>query len=185
MSAKNYLIADTHFGDEAILRYENRPFQNVHEMDEALIRNWNSTVGPEDTVFVLGDFSSYDLQKTAGICHCLNGNKYLIMGNHDTAAENDYLACGFAYVSRYPIIYENFWMLSHEPMYINRNMPYANIYGHVHDNPMYRTNSPQSFCVCVERIGYTPILFDEVKRRVMSACKDVQEQHGISVRSEQ
>ncbi len=166
MPKQIYLIADTHFGDEAILRYENRPFQSVEEMDEALIRNWNNTVKPEDTVFILGDFSSYDLQKTAAICHRLNGHKYLIMGNHDTDSESDYLACGFENVSRYPIIYENFWMLSHEPMYINRNMPYANIFGHVHNNPMYRTDSPQSFCVCVERIGFAPIGFDEVKKRV-------------------
>ncbi len=162
-----YLIADTHFGDEAILRYENRPFQSVKEMDETLIRNWNSTVSPKDAVFVLGDFSAYDLKKTAAICQQLNGHKYLIMGNHDTASEHDYLACGFETVSRYPIIYEQFWMLSHEPLYINRNMPYANIFGHIHANPMYRTDSPQSFCVCVERIGYTPIGFDAVKKRVM------------------
>ncbi len=175
MTENTYLIADTHFGDEAILRYENRPFQSVEEMDEAIIRRWNSTVRPEDTVFVLGDFSAYDLQKTAEICNRLHGHKYLIMGNHDTASERDYLACGFAHVSRYPIIYENFWILSHEPMYINRNMPYANIFGHVHDNPMYRTDSPQSFCTCVERIGYAPIGFDAVKKRVMAACRTAQE----------
>lgn len=46
--SKTYLIADTHFGDEAILRYENRPFESVEEMDTALIRNWNSTVNPEE-----------------------------------------------------------------------------------------------------------------------------------------
>ncbi len=167
MPKQIYLIADTHFGDEAILRYENRPFARVEEMDEAIIRSWNNTVTPEDTVFVLGDVSAYDMEKTSEICHRLHGEKYLIMGNHDTAAESEYLACGFTQVSRYPIIFENFWMFSHEPLYINRNMPYANIFGHVHNNPMYRTDSPQSFCVCVERIGYTPIAFKEVKRRVM------------------
>lgn len=168
MPKQIYLIADTHFGDEAILRYENRPFASIEEMDEAIIQNWNSLVTQEDTVFVLGDVSAYAMEKTSAIIHRLHGEKYLIMGNHDTAAEADYLACGFAQVSRYPIIYENFWILSHEPLYINRNMPYANIFGHVHDNPMYRTDSPQSFCVCVERIGYAPITFEEVKRRVMT-----------------
>ncbi len=174
MPETTYLIADTHFGDAAILRYESRPFQSVEEMDEAIIRNWNSTVKEGDTVFVLGDFSAYALPKTADICQRLNGHKYLIMGNHDTASESDYLACGFAHVSRHPIIYENFWMLSHEPLYINRNMPYANIFGHVHDNPMYRTDSPQSFCACVERIGYTPIGFSEVRQRIMDACQSAE-----------
>jgi calcineurin-like phosphoesterase family protein len=43
-------------------------------------------------------------------------------------------------------------------------MPYANIFGHVHANPIYKDFSPQSFCVSVERINYTPISFEEIKR---------------------
>lgn len=50
-------------------------------------------------------------------------------------------------------------MLSHEPLYINRNMPYANIYGHVHGNMTYQSITSQSACVSVERIKYTPIEF--------------------------
>ena len=48
------MISDTHFGDERILRYENRPFSSVEEMDKAIIENWNQVVGEEDTVFHLG-----------------------------------------------------------------------------------------------------------------------------------
>ena len=45
-----------------------------------------------------------------------------------------------------------------------QNMPYANIFGHVHANPIYKDFSEQSFCVSVERINYTPVSFDEIKR---------------------
>lgn len=93
----------------------------------------------------------------------LIGEKFLIMGNHDTQSEKYYYDCGFDSVSRYPVIYENFWIVSHEPLYINRNMPYANIFGHVHSNPLYSDVSEQSFCVSVERINYMPIEFSEIK----------------------
>ena len=47
---KTYFIADTHFGDDNIRRYENRPFDTVKEMDNALIENWNRVVSNEDEV---------------------------------------------------------------------------------------------------------------------------------------
>lgn len=54
-----YFIADTHFGDERIRRYENRPFDSASAMNQELIRRWNETVSPEDTVYVLGDWGNY------------------------------------------------------------------------------------------------------------------------------
>lgn len=163
---KIFFIADTHFGHEAIIDYENRPFENIDEMTTAIINNWNNVVSDEDTVFLLGDFSAYDKDASISICKRLNGHKILIMGNHDTESEKYYYDCGFENVSKYPIIYDNFWILSHEPMYINSNMPYANIFGHVHGNPLYTDYSKQSFCVSAERINYTPIEFNEIKRKM-------------------
>ncbi len=42
--SKTFFIADTHFGDDSIRRYENRPFDSTEQMDKALISNWNSVV---------------------------------------------------------------------------------------------------------------------------------------------
>lgn len=73
---------------------------------------------------------------------------------------------GFLECSRWPILYEGFFLLSHEPLYINRNMPYANIYGHVHNNPSYRDASSQSVCVSVERIRYCPEAFEAIREKM-------------------
>lgn len=159
-----YFIADTHFGHENIIAYENRPFDTVEEMDRVMIENWNTVVKAEDEVFVLGDFSFYGKDRTTEICRKLNGRKILVMGNHDTNEPDYYKECGFQQVNPYPIIINEFWMLSHEPLYINSNMPYANLYGHVHSNPIYADYSKQSFCACVERIDYTPISFSNIKQ---------------------
>ena len=53
-----YFTADTHFNHENILDYCRRPYNNIQEMNEALVENWNKTVKKEDTVYHLGDFSS-------------------------------------------------------------------------------------------------------------------------------
>ncbi len=164
---KVFFTADTHFGDSNIIRYENRPFSDIEDMDRTIIKNWNDTVSENDKVFLLGDFSAYGFEKSCEICNSLNGEKFLVMGNHDTENEKYYYNCGFSGVSHYPIIYENFWILSHEPLYVNRNMPYANIFGHVHANPLYKDVSEQSFCVSAERIDYKPIEFGEIKQSIL------------------
>ena len=61
---KVFLIADLHFGDEGIIRYENRPFASAEEMDGQLLARWNQTVSKEDTVFVLGIFPVTARRKT-------------------------------------------------------------------------------------------------------------------------
>lgn len=164
-----FIIADTHFGDENIIKFENRPFQTVSEMDETLIRNWNEVVGEEDRVFILGDFICKNEELYAeSILERLNGRKILIVGNHDVPLISFYKRRSDIILYEYPIVYENFWILSHEPMYVNENSPYANIYGHVHKNPSYKTVSSRSACISAERQEYCPVIIQDIQRRVLS-----------------
>ena len=151
MAGRTFFVADTHFGHEAMIRFENRPFENTKDMEWQLIKNWNEVVDSEDRVYVLGDFAFGDKAEVTRLCRSLNGKKILVLGNHDTQPPKWYRECGFEEASPWPIIIEGFWILSHEPLYINENMPYANIYGHVHGNPTYKDFCRQSICVCVER----------------------------------
>jgi len=168
---KIYLIADTHFGHENIIRYCSRPFSSVDEMDKVLIRNWNSVVKADDKVFMLGDFAYKSNGSIIDIGRKLNGRKTLVKGNHDGASKQTYYDAGFEYVCQYPIIVDGFYILSHEPQYLQANGLYANIFGHVHDNPEYRDYSNRSFCVSAERIGYTPIDFEVIKSK-MEECEN-------------
>lgn len=160
-----YFIADTHFGEETIRRYENRPFADADAMNEEIIRKWNETVTAEDEVYVLGDFGAGGCE--AELLAMLNGKKYLIKGNHDTKSNSYYRECGFEEVYDKPVILDGFWILSHEPLYVNENMPYANLFGHVHNAPMYKTYSRQHYCVSAERIAYAPISFQKIKAAIM------------------
>ncbi|MER8573347.1 metallophosphoesterase family protein [Mesorhizobium sp. M1409] len=79
-----FLTADTHFGHPSIILNCSRPYASVDEMDAALIDSWNRTVHPRDTVWHLGDFAvGHDEARVAKIFHALNGQKKLILGNHD------------------------------------------------------------------------------------------------------
>lgn len=162
-----FFLADTHFGDENILRYENRPFASVEEMDRELIRRWTQRVGPEDTVFHLGDFSAWGPEKDREVLSLLPGKKVLVLGNHDRhRSPEEWRQLGFQEAVPWPLLCEGFFLLSHEPLYMNRNMPYANLYGHVHGNPSYRNVSSHSVCVSVERIGYSPISLEEIRQKL-------------------
>lgn len=157
---KYFVISDTHFGHENIIRYCNRPFGSVEEMDRALIKNWNDTVTNKDVVIHLGDVGLGNKDYVAGIIKQLNGKKILIMGNHDGWSEQFYRDAGFHTVSRFPIVYDGFYLMSHAPLILSETTPYFNFYGHVHNDERYVDNAT-SKCVSVERTGYRPFLIYE------------------------
>lgn len=164
------MIADTHFGDAAICRYEGRPFSDASQMDAELIARWNRAVSAEDAVYLLGDFGAEGYE--AEVLASLNGEKYLIKGNHDLKSNADYRLAGFAEVYDHPILLDNFWLLSHDALYVNRNMPYANLFGHVHNSPLIKDFSAQHFCVSAERIDYTPIEFSVIQKKIREAAEN-------------
>lgn len=157
---KFFAIADTHFGHANIIKYCNRPFATVEEMDAALIQNWNETVSNNDIVIHLGDLGLGKKEYIANIVKQLNGKKILIMGNHDNWSEQTYRDMGFHTVSRFPILYNDFYLMSHAPLTLSETTPYYNCYGHVHQDSRFVDNAT-SGCYSVERIGYRPKLLLE------------------------
>lgn len=77
-----FFTSDTHFGHANIIRLCNRPFEDVNEMNEKLIENWNKVVPENGTVFHLGDFAFGGSGLWNKVLDQLNGQIYLIMGNH-------------------------------------------------------------------------------------------------------
>ena len=158
---KYFVIADTHFWHQNIIRYCDRPFKNVDCMNSYITNKWNATVSKQDKVFMLGDFAwTNNLATLRQLWEKLNGYIILVKGNHDTCSNKVYLEAGFEEVSKYPILVEGYYLLSHEPLFLPSNSPYFNFYGHVHNDPRYR-DTETSRCVSVERINYEPLKFFE------------------------
>jgi calcineurin-like phosphoesterase family protein len=136
----NYFISDLHFGHVNCLSFDNRKFKTIEEHDEAIIKNWNETVGIEDDVYILGDISWYNSTKTIEIFKQLNGRLHLIKGNHDdNLLKNRELRSLFIEVRNYCEVASGDGksiVLCHYPIPCFRNHYYGwyHLYGHVHNS---------------------------------------------------
>jgi calcineurin-like phosphoesterase family protein len=83
MSPTIWFTSDLHFWHKNVIQFCNRPWTTVEEMNAGLIANWNSCVGPEDKIYIIGDMFFCGTLKAKAIMAQLNGHKYLIRGNHD------------------------------------------------------------------------------------------------------
>lgn len=153
-----WFIGDTHFGHANILNYEQtaRPFENLNQMHEALITRWNNVVRPNDKVFHLGDFCFG--ARNIAFAELLNGNKHLILGNHDIYPADEYLKY---FKTIHGAMYWRGSLLTHVPVHPTNlgNRAKFNIHGHLHskkiDNPLYIN-------VSCENNHLTPISADEI-----------------------
>lgn len=109
MSIQNnsWAISDTHFGHDNVIIYDKRPFKTGEEMDEAMIKNWNSVVKPNDIIYHLGDFAFLHESMICKILDRLNGNKILITGNHDKQMRKDCVRKYFKIITPYLEVYQN------------------------------------------------------------------------------
>lgn len=166
-----FFTSDHHFGHKNILKYSNRPFKNIDEMNEELIKRWNSKIQPNDKVYHLGDVGLGNGEDLKEILAQLNGKIYLIKGNHEGAALHntkrfewikDYHELGIkdedAPNGKRKII------LLHYAMKVWRSSFRGtwHLYGHSHGNLPDDINS-LSFDVGVDCHDFYPLSYDEVK----------------------
>ena len=169
----DYFVGDLHFGGEEAIQIYGREFKSAHEMTNKIIENWNKVVKDEDRVFIVGDvFDDKGHYFMKDVVNQLKGKKILIMGSHDVGLEDELKELGLE-VIEFPIIYNDIYIISHEPVYVSQRSPFINIFAHAHDNPIYRSVSSKSFCVSAERLAYTPISFDKIKGDI--ACYSCRE----------
>lgn len=136
-----YFTSDCHFGHNNILKYCNRPFDNVHIMDQVIFDRINDTVGVDDTLYILGDFCFRGKKPIDYRVRIACRDVHIIFGNHDK--RTDYYPSdlvtdmnGFSSIQEVKeIIYCNQRIyLSHYP---HRSWPASHkgswmLFGHVH-----------------------------------------------------
>ena len=174
--SKVYFTSDTHFNHTNIIRFCKRPFKDVGEMNECLIRNWNSVVGPDDIVFHLGDFCLGGSVEWTKILDRLNGKIYLIVGNHDLKNMRQGFIGRFEHVAMQMYI-----QIGKQDIYLNHcpllcyGGSYRNtwqLFGHVHTNPFTKgLDSPRlsmlfptQYDVGVDNNNFTPVSFEQVRK---------------------
>ena len=183
-----FLVSDTHFGHAGVCRFMQndgvtklRPWDNPEEMDEEMVKRWNETVKPTDKVYHLGDVVIN--RKALSIMKRLNGDKVLIRGNHDIFRDDEYRQY-FREIRAYHVM--RGMILSHIPIHPESLGRFGtNIHGHTHSNRVmaevwgeYKIDV-RYHCVCVEQTDFTPILFEDVIKRIQEEGGDVDfKQHG-------
>ena len=83
--ANIWFTSDLHFGHDRDFVWKARGFENVEEMNKAIVERFNSKVQPEDTVYILGDLMLGENEVGENYLSQLNGKKTIILGNHDTS----------------------------------------------------------------------------------------------------
>ena len=175
-----FFTSDLHFFHNNIIRFCNRPYNDVYEMNFKLIQNWNNIVKQNDYIFMLGDFCfNQGKQIINKLLNNLHGKIYFLPGNHDRPKNLKNLP-------EHVILLDDIvnltvkkgektynFVLSHYPLltWAGRNRNYYNLFGHIHtmkdveNNTGYDNNLPlnnQQYDVGVDNNYYTPISLEKV-----------------------
>ena len=173
-STKIFFISDFHAKHSNIIKFCNRPYKSSEEMTKILIENWNSIIKPDDIVFNLGDFiwsGSWN-----SILEQLNGNIYLILGNHDRKNFKD------SYMNHLKGVYDQLTLLIDNKIVYLNHFPYLcfpknhyQLFGHVHlsqnknDGDDFERCSyllPNQYDVGVDLNNFIPISWKIISERL-------------------
>lgn len=196
-----YFASDLHFGHANVIKYSNRPFDHVDEMNDTFIKNWNRIVKPNDMVYQLGDFALTNDNEIKSILSSLNGRKKAVFGNHDRSLrkhkdgwvknffeeisdmlevkveDKDALQGGIQHI-----------VLTHYSMRVWNKSHYGswNLYGHSHgslEDPSHMLSMDVGVDATAKRLGcnpenYRPISYEEVKKHMMRKKWKPIDHHG-------
>lgn len=154
-----WFTSDTHFNHANVIKYCQRPFKSVEEMNAGLVAKWNASVKPGDDLYFLGDFAlGKERDAVDHILPMLNGRKFLIKGNHDAscvkatvrwASVHDYLEIR---PEGAPLI-----VLCHYPFAVWNGSHHGSINLHGHSHGTFKSPNPRQIDVGVDCWDYKPV----------------------------
>ncbi len=171
--------SDPHLGHANIIKYCSRPFENVDDMNDALVANYNHLIGAGDTVLWVGDcFFKGNSEKYQHILGKMNGRKLLIVGNHDQG-DGAMSRMGFDLVMKEAVININgiTCRVSHYPYdgpqgmadkhAIRRPIKHSGeILLHGHNHSKSKITGPRSINIGVDAWDFCPALYGDVAKLV-------------------
>lgn len=162
----DFFTSDTHMGHANIIKYCNRPFANVDEMNETLIKNINEKVKENDTLYHLGDFAMGGKNNAKKFREQINcKNIILIFGNHDHPKDKDFCSLFSRTYDMYTYKgYGNHIVLCHYSLktWNNAHHGWYSLYGHSH-NTLPDDPHSLSFDIGVDCHNYKPLSIKDVE----------------------
>ncbi len=144
-----------------------REFESVAHMNEHIVNCHNSVVRPSDKTYFLGDVCMDRKGRGLEILARMNGEKVLIKGNHDQCKPAEYLK--YFKDIRGSHQFDGL-IMTHIPIHSESLARWGlNVHGHLHYNvvrmPLSQIPDRRYFNVGMERINYTPISLEEIKKQ--------------------
>jgi calcineurin-like phosphoesterase family protein len=164
-----FVTSDLHLGHVKMLSFINpdgtpvRPFSSIEEMHETFIERFNQVVKPKDRLYILGDVV---IPRAAlQLLDRFNGNKVLILGNHDIYRAKDYLRY---FEDVRGAFYRDGLIFTHIPVHpANLSGRYVgNVHGHLHWHEVRHEDGSldtRYFNTCVERNDFSPVPLELIK----------------------
>ena len=162
-----YFTADMHLGHQSIITLQDRPFEDIDEMDKVIITNYNAVVNKDDTVYILGDICHRVKADVANaMIRQIKGKKYLIKGNHDKEYDPS-LFIDIQDIMEVSLNGEKF-VLMHYPMLSWNKMHGGSyhIHGHIHARMDYnegnKSEGIRRYDVGVDANNFYPISVKQI-----------------------
>ena len=168
-----WFTADYHLSHANIIKYCNRPFKTLEDMNNTIIRNHNERIKSEDTLYFLGDFcfrnspggkkGEGEILRAEYYKKLLNGNIVFIKGNHDA---NNSLK---THLDKAIIFYgQKSISLTHRPEHVDTRCD-LHFVGHVHQIWKFKRIKQSEHIIDLMNVGvdvwgFKPVSFDEIMR---------------------
>lgn len=162
-----YFSSDLHLNHDRPFVWEDRGFGCVEQMDEGLVKRFNSVLTDDDELYLLGDCCMGLNELAMPYLEKIKGHKHLIIGNHDTDARlEEYRSRGIFETIEWGgrIKYKKrMFLLSHYPMLIGNtsNDKVWNLHGHTHQLHAFGT-VPQCYNVGIDAHDCYPISIEKI-----------------------
>ena len=168
---KIFLTSDLHLGHDREFVWGARGFNNITEMNEAIITNWNTLVDDFDDVYVLGDLCLGD-HENVDLLKRLNGRIHIVLGNHDTPKREELykqlpnvveVECAIRLTYR-----KHHFFLTHYPCLTGNlereglKQMTLNLYGHTHQKTNFYEDRPYMVHVGTDSRNCAPVLIDDI-----------------------
>lgn len=175
----DWFTSDLHFGHDKKFLYEPRGFGSIKEHDDAILRNINSCVSSDDTLYILGDLMLNDNDHGLDYLSKLNGHKKIIIGNHDTDTRIELYkeldnveilgysflikSCNYNFlISHYPTICGN----KDEDKKLKSRV--INLFGHTHSKYTFYDDNPLMYNVSLDAHNNYPISTESIIKSIIN-----------------
>jgi calcineurin-like phosphoesterase family protein len=178
-----FFTADTHFNHRKCQElFRNNHFSSLEEMNETIIERWNERISKSDRVYHLGDVALGTPSEARKILNRLNGQIYLIRGNHESVAEHKLCVDRFVWIKDYfglKVGTQKIYLF-HYALRTWNCMHYGSWSLHAHSHGSLPELNHRSFDVGVDPWDFYPVSYDEVAAKMATKTFEAVDHHTMA-----